>query len=324
MEYFFRTKPFDDDGKPIRGYMQRMMQEWKKNSSISDLELEIIWRMIEGENEIMTESIEDVEENHTDKDIVRTSKRIEQIGDGSDDTTNNVAANVEILDKEPKLVITQLNKILASNRNNDGIYFRKFDMNSLNKTIAKVNKVIELIGTNNITQTNNHIKTADVANQLGLRKYEDRKKKDPWLKRLIEEDVKQLKKDINIFERVKRGQIGSCKEGNAKLVVEKYRVKGKGSAIVTEELKQRILAKAAKSPRYVQKVQQHRINRLFKVDQKKVYNELNGQRGSGNGDIPNAEESSTFWSGIWSVEEEDNKKAKWFSDLKEKMVKLVW
>ena len=93
---------------------------------------------------------------------------------------------------------------------------------------------------------------------------------------------------------------------------------------MTEELKQRILAKAAKSPRYVQKVQQHRINRLFKVDQKKVYNELNGQRGSGNGDIPNAEESSTFWSGIWSVEEEDNKKAKWFSDLKEKMVKLVW
>ena len=27
MEYFFRSKPFDDDGKPIRGYRQRMMQE---------------------------------------------------------------------------------------------------------------------------------------------------------------------------------------------------------------------------------------------------------------------------------------------------------
>ena len=26
---FFRSKPFDDDGKPIRGYRQRMMQEWK-------------------------------------------------------------------------------------------------------------------------------------------------------------------------------------------------------------------------------------------------------------------------------------------------------
>ena len=38
-----------------------------------------------------------------------------------------------------------------------------------------------------------------------------------------------------------------------------------------EELKQRILAKAAILSRYKQRTQQHRINRLFKVDQKKVY-----------------------------------------------------
>ena len=36
----------------------------------------------------------------------------------------------------------------------------------------------------------------------------------------------------------------------------------------------------------------------------------------------NAEESKTFWSGIWSAEKEHNKEAKWLSDLKEKMVKL--
>ena len=58
------------------------------------------------------------------------------------------------------------------------------------------------------------------------------------------------------------------------------------------------------------------------MDQKKVYNEFNGQTGSCNGDIPNAEESRTFWSGIWSVEKEHNKEAKWLSDLKNKMVKL--
>ena len=58
------------------------------------------------------------------------------------------------------------------------------------------------------------------------------------------------------------------------------------------------------------------------MDQKKVYNEFNGQTGSSNGDIPNAEESRTFWSGIWSVEKKHNKEAKWLSDLKEEMVKL--
>ena len=61
-----------------------------------------------------------------------------------------------------------------------------------------------------------------------------------------------------------------------------------------EELKQRILAKATKISRYEQSIQQYRINRLFKVDQKKVYDEFNGQTGSSNRDILNAEESRTF------------------------------
>ena len=77
-----------------------------------------------------------------------------------------------------------------------------------------------------------------------------------------------------------------------------------------EELKQRTLAKTDKISRYVQRVQQYRINRLFKVDQKKVYNEFNRKTGSSNGDIPNAEENRTFWSGIWRIEKERNKEAK--------------
>ena len=31
MEWFFRSKPFDDDGKSIREFRQRMMQEWKEH-----------------------------------------------------------------------------------------------------------------------------------------------------------------------------------------------------------------------------------------------------------------------------------------------------
>ena len=42
------------------------------------------------------------------------------------------------------------------------------------------------------------------------------------------------------------------------------------------------------------------------MDQKRVYNEFNGQMGNNRGDIPNTEEIRTFWSGIWSVEKEHN------------------
>ena len=155
--------------------------------------------------------------------IIRTSERNEEIGDDSDETINNVTANVETLDEVTKLTIAQLNKILAGGRNTDGISFKKVDMNTLNRTTAKVNRVIELIEIKNITQTNNLIKAAGVwvAGHLGFEKYEGGKKKDPLWKRRIEEDIKQLKKDINILERVKKGQIGARKEGKAKLIEEK-------------------------------------------------------------------------------------------------------
>ena len=269
--------------------------------------------MIEAESEIVNENIDDVEENQREKGIVRTRERNEQIGDDLDKTINNVAANAEILlDEETQLIIAQLNKILADGRNTDGISFKKVDMNTLNRTTAKVNRVIELIETKNITQTNNLIKAAGVwvADQLGLKKSEGGKKKDPWWKRRIEEDIKQLKKNINILKRVKKGQIGEYKEGKGKLVEEKYGVKRKGLTTVIEELKQRILTKAVKISQYEQRIQQFRINRLFKVDQKKVYNEFNGQTGSSNRDILNAEESRAFWSRICSVEKEHNKEAK--------------
>ena len=47
--------------------------------------------------------------------------------------------------------------------------------------------------------------------------------------------IKQLKKDTDNLERVKKGQIGARKEGKAKLVGEKYRLKRKILTTVTEK-----------------------------------------------------------------------------------------
>ena len=132
----------------------------------------------------------------------------------------------------------------------------------------------------------------------------------------------QLRKDINIFDRISRGQIGAGKEGKAKLVEERHRVRRQGLIVVIEELKQRVIAKAANLARYEQRIHQYKINRLFKVDQKKVYNEFNGQTASSSRDIPDAEECRTFWNGIWSVEKEHSKEADWLSGLKEEIVRV--
>ena len=117
----------------------------KKICWLSDLELDDMFRMIEAENKVANENIEDVVENQTEMVIVKTSERNEQIVNDSDETVNNVAANVETLDEETQLIIAELNKILAGGRNIDDISFKKVDMNTLNRTIPKVNRVIELI-----------------------------------------------------------------------------------------------------------------------------------------------------------------------------------
>ena len=228
----------------------------RKNGWLSGLELENIRRMIDTENQIVNESIQHAEENQTEKDMIRTIEGNVQIGNESNEIINYVAATVEAPDEEAQHIIAELNEILTSDRNADGISFKKVDTKILKRTTAKVNRVIDLIETKNISHTNNPIKAASVwvADQLGLKKYKGEKKNDPWRKRRIEGGIKQLKKDINILERVKKDQIGARKEGKAKLVKEKYSVKRKGLTLVIEELKQRIIAKAAKIARYEQRI----------------------------------------------------------------------
>ena len=153
MEWFFRSKQFDDEGKPIRGYRQRMMQEWKKhgifeitkqrlcdqarairkNGWLSDLKLENIRRMINTESKIVNDSTAEVEENRTEDDMIRASEGCEQIGHESDELINKVAANVEELDEEAQYIIDKLNEIITGNRNANGISFKKIDMKIQNE-----------------------------------------------------------------------------------------------------------------------------------------------------------------------------------------------
>ena len=79
--------------------------------------------MIEAEHERVNESIEDVEENQTEGNIVRTSERNEQVGDALDEIISNVVATIETLDEETQFITAQLNKILAGGRDTDGISF---------------------------------------------------------------------------------------------------------------------------------------------------------------------------------------------------------
>ena len=112
-----------------------------------------------------------------------------------------------------------------------------------------------------------------------------------------------------------KGKVGSKKKQKMKELYEKYRVKRKGLKTVTEELKQRMLAKSTKVKRYQQRIEQFRQNRIFDRDQKKIYTELN-RNGIRSNDAPNAEECTKFWAEIWGVRKQHNRRAEWLKDLK--------
>ena len=65
------------------------------------------------------------------------------------------------------------------------------------------------------------------------------------------------------------------KKEKDKVIEHKHRVKEKRLNVVLEELKQRKQAKAIKIKKYDQRIEQYRIDRLFKQDQKRVYQQLN-------------------------------------------------
>ena len=82
-----------------------------------------------------------------------------------------------------------------------------------------------------------------------------------------------------------------------------------------EELKQRLHAKTAKLKRYEERMNQHKINRMFVQNQKIVYQQMDDIRNINN-EKPNAKESKQFWSNIWDNEKEHERNAEWLRELR--------
>ena len=99
-----------------------------------------------------------------------------------------------------------------------------------------------------ITEKNYLIRVASVwvAERIGLKKVEHRKNNEPRWKRRIEGDIKRLRQEANFLESEVKGELGLKKKRKLSELNERYRVKRKELKTMTEELKQRMLAKILK------------------------------------------------------------------------------
>ena len=66
---------------------------------------------------------------------------------------------------------------------------------------------------------------------------------------------------------------------------------------------------------FEERVNQHKINRMFVQNQKRVFQQMDGVRHINN-EKPNAEESKQFWSNIWDNEKENERNAECLRQLR--------
>ena len=116
--------------------------------------------------------------------------------------------------EEHQVIVEQLKKIMVKGRTGDGIMFKKVDKKVLKVQTDRVNDAIKYLKSKSITETNNLIRAAGVmvAEQVGLKKAERRKKNEPRWKRKIEGDIKRLRQEDNFLEREVKGKMGLKKK----------------------------------------------------------------------------------------------------------------
>ena len=126
------------------------------------------------------------------------------------------------------------------------------DKEQIKEEVIKMNKVLEHVKITGFTHCRNVIQAAMkiVGEQVGMKKSNAKKKKEPFWKRRILTDISRLRKDLSRIEAWFAGRWKKDKKKEKDWLDQKYGLRRKGFTLVMEEQEQRITAKASKLKRY--------------------------------------------------------------------------
>ena len=143
-----------------------------------------------------------------------------------------------------------------NNNNNNGEErdrlpaLRKVNRKKLKAEVKKVNQVLKKMAPEGITNTNDLIYAGAVVvtEELGVRNEKGTKPKEPLWKRRLTTQVKEMRRDLSRVTALLHGRM--LKEHHKRELERKYKIAEIGLKHVSEDLKQRITAKATKIRRY--------------------------------------------------------------------------
>ena len=175
------------------------------------------------------------------------------------------------------------------------------DKEQIKEEVIKMNKVLEHVKITGFTHCRNVIQAAMkiVGEEVGMKKSNAKKKKEPFWKRRILTDISRLRKDLSRIEAWFAGRWKKDKKKEKDWLDQKYGLRRKGFTLVMEEQEQRITAKASKVKRYDNNIKQFQDNKNFETNQGRFSKNLEGKEERKK--PLNAEDATAFWKRIWST-----------------------
>ena len=118
---------------------------------------------------------------------------------------------------------------------------RYIDRKKVRAATVNINKIVSLIKTETITETNSALRSAGniVAEMVGYKNKEMTGDRQPNWRRRILEKQKVLRKELGQLNRMRRGKLQN--EGVISKLERKFNVKRKRAEVVHEEVRQRLV-----------------------------------------------------------------------------------
>ena len=229
-------------------------------------------------------------------------------------------AEIERYDEEEKELLRKVFNESRQNPEKIPPNLRYNDRKKVKAVTVKVMKVIALIRTESITETNIVLRAAGnvVPEMAGHKTMNPKENRTPHWRRRILEKQKALRKNLGQLNRMKRNEL---QNGGTKSKLErKYRIEEKGIVVFHEEVQQRLVAIRAKLERYDNRTKQCRQNCLFESNQKKLFHKLDiVERETV---VPDTEESTRLWSNIWDKPVKYKENLEWLRNVEEELTRL--
>lgn len=264
----------------------------------------------EGENDIETNNVDG-----TDVGAISVEENVSELPESLNDVTS---MNVEkVLSEEEKTWKARILEYFKNRPEGELINLKAYDRNRVISGVKKLNKILPTITTKDITEDNALMYAAAfvLSEDLGKikqRRDENSKKKEPFWKRRITKSIMQWRKDLSKLEEFQRGRKLKEKDYDYYLL-RRYKLHEKGTRYICEMLRQKIRAGSVKIKRFDERNEQYRQNALFNVNQKRFYDELDGEKIPNTS--PNPEEVTQFWSNIWSNNVTHEVEAEWIKEI---------